>query len=152
MTMARRGLSFTTEAATGLYRTGQFGNTSLVSPPEPPKASLEDISTGRELAKREAKPDLRDALEVANLDADMYRAQIDSLRSRTSMREGYETKVYRYLVGYSICAFGTLIASGLGYMALPENVLLAIAGSTALSAIGLVAQIGKGLFGDGGKL
>ena len=63
------------------------------------------------------------------------------------MREVYERKVYKFLVGYTACSFVTVIAAGAGFLTLPMEVLVTIAGSTALSAIGLVAQIGKGLFG-----
>jgi len=116
---------------------------------EPPKASLDDISVGREIAEREKpRPDSKDELEKANLDNAKLGAEVDALKSRTAMRERYEKKVFRYLVGYSVVATVMLFSCGLGWMKLPENVLLAIAGSTAVAAIGLVAQIGKGLFGS----
>jgi Tfp pilus assembly protein PilN len=78
----------------------------------------------------------------------MYRAHINALTSRTAMREGYEKKVYFYLVGYSLVVALILVLCGFQVMTLPENVLVALAGSTAVAALGLVAQIGKGLFGS----
>lgn len=119
------------------------------SPPkESVNASLEDISVGREIAERETHADARDALEASNYDNEMLRAQVEALKSRTTMREGYERKVYKFLVSYSFVAAVMLFLCGFKIMMLPENVLLAIAGSTAVAAIGLVAQIGKGLFGS----
>lgn len=115
-------------------------------PPVELNVSLDSIAVGRELAKRENGPDAKDQLEEATLKNGLLQAQIDDLNSNRSLREGYEFKVFWYLVAYSLAALAILLLCGFEVMELPENVLVAISGSTALAAIGLVAQIGRGLF------
>lgn len=84
------------------------------------------------------------------------RADIENLKGqqtyddvRTRMMEPYAGKVFRFLIGY--CAFvgGIILLSGfkIGGFDISDTVLGIIAGSTAVSAIGLVGFVVSGLFG-----
>lgn len=108
----------------------------------PPELNLDSINAGTAIAQSKKEPDDNDKEEASG----MRKAQVDALLSQTKMREGYERKVYRYLVGYSLGSAAIVLASGLHWLSLPDNVLLVLVGSTAVSAISLVSQIGKGLF------
>ena len=76
---------------------------------------------------------------------DEFRANSESNRE---LRKKYADNVFYYLVAYSIAVFSLLVLYGFGIyeFALPENVLLALVGSTAASSIGLVGFVVKGLF------
>lgn len=83
------------------------------------------------------------------------RAKTDSIiqanqdiEANRELRFRYASWVYRFLIGYSACVFLLLVASGwsLCGFELPDNVLIVLVGSTAVSAIGLVLAVVKGLF------
>src|SRR5262245_2486283 len=75
----------------------------------------------------------------------------ENLKDRTStrtLRESYAKRVYRYLVCYSLAAFVIILLQGTRYSGfqLDSTVVGIIVGSTAVSAIGLVGIVVKGLF------
>ncbi len=71
----------------------------------------------------------------------------DSSSTRT-LRETYAKKVYWYLVCYSVGAYALLIAQAwkIAGFELETTVIAIVAGSTAVSAIGLVGIVVRGLF------
>jgi regulator of replication initiation timing len=64
------------------------------------------------------------------------------------MLRPYSEKVYRFLCGYGIGSFGLVLLDGFHYRGfdLPEVVAVTIVGSTAVSAIGLVGLVIRGMF------
>lgn len=88
-------------------------------------------------AAKEAAAKVR-SLEEENEDRSSFRG----------LREKYAGWVYKYLVGYSLACLGILVAHGSKFRGfeLPEAVLTALVGSTAVSAIGLVLAVTHGLF------
>lgn len=83
------------------------------------------------------------------------KAEAGALRGRLASKEAidgllgpYSNKVYRFLCGYGAGSLGLLLLDGFAYkgFALPETVMLAIVGSTAVSAIGLVGLVIRGMF------
>lgn len=85
-----------------------------------------------------------DKLEAQSLDA---QAVLDRKSSR-DLREKYAKHVYLYLIGYSTAAFLLIVAHGFRLFGfnLEMPVLALLVGSTAVSAIGLVGIVVKGLF------
>ncbi len=75
----------------------------------------------------------------------------DVLNSRLNreLRKKYAKNVFRFLVCYCVCVLLLMFLHGFGVcnFELPDSVLVTIAGSTAVSAIGLVGIVTKGLFG-----
>ncbi|GAB2206034.1 hypothetical protein ROS1_28500 [Roseibium sp. ROS1] len=68
--------------------------------------------------------------------------------SNIRLRKKYASRVYWYLVVYSLIVALMVIASGFSWkgFSLPETVLGLLVGSTAVSAIGLVHAVVTGLF------
>jgi len=99
--------------------------------------------------------DDKDAKEEASLTHQIQRAGLEGLRednrnkkANRRLRWRYAKWVFRYLVVFSL--FSALIVIlhgfGIGSFALPDLALGALVGSTAVSAIGLVAAVVTGLF------
>lgn len=80
--------------------------------------------------------------------ADLRKAQIEYLRSTKELREGYARKTFAFLWAWSTGIFVVLILSGFSFFGfgLPKTALYILVGSTTVSAIGLVALVGQGLF------
>ena len=74
--------------------------------------------------------------------------KVEDSKSTRTMREIYAKKVYGYLIGYSLAAYSLILAHGfrLWDFSLESPTLSIIVGSTAVSAIGLVGLVVKGLF------
>lgn len=74
--------------------------------------------------------------------------KISDAQSNRALRERLAGRVYWYLVGYSAGAFMLLVLHGAKYngFALDKTVLALVVGSTAVSAIGLVGIVVRGLF------
>jgi hypothetical protein len=116
------------------------------------KVPLDKIGEG-ERSVRPKKADDQDLQE--RIDAQLGRAEVRSLneanrdsRTNRTMREGYANAVFWYLVGYSVFAAVVVLLDGwkvFGF-SLPVAVLTTIVGSTAASAIGLMAIVVTGLF------
>lgn len=86
-------------------------------------------------------------LEAAESDNERLRGKetIDSVRA--AMMRPYADKVFLFVVGYCLAVLALIIAQGLGCISLPEMLLNIIAGSTAVSVIGLIGIVVGGLFG-----
>jgi len=90
------------------------------------------------------------ALQIghAKLAMDGLREDNRNKKANRRLRWRYAKWVFRYLVWYSIFAAGVVLLHGFGLLGfeLPEIALGALVGSTAVSAIGLVASVVSGLF------
>jgi hypothetical protein len=123
--------------------------------PTPHRATvpLEKISAGVPPVEGKNVEDDKDRLEERALSNRAARAQIGSVeqsnrdkRVNRKLRWRYAGWVFCYLVSYSIAVLLLLLLSGLGYIYIPDIVLSALVGSTAVSAIGLVGFVVNGLF------
>ena len=87
-------------------------------------------------------------LENARLSNKLARSRIKNVKADRNMRKDYASKIIRYLQTYSGGVLILLLLSGFNIWGfdLAGEVLLALVGSTALAAIGLVGFIAKGLF------
>jgi polyferredoxin len=100
-------------------------------------------------------PDQNDLAEERALGIRQKRAAIEGLRednrnkqANRALRWKYATWVFVYLICYSLFAAAMLLLHGFqlfGFV-LPDVALGALIGSTAVSAIGLVASVVTGLF------
>jgi hypothetical protein len=89
---------------------------------------------------------------------EQLRAEVDRLTGsqtyeevRVQMMKPYANKVYWFLVWYCVFVAIVILLCGfrLGGFQISDTVLGIIAGSTAVSAIGLVGFVVSGLFGSG---
>lgn len=105
----------------------------------------------------EAKPaqDDKDLREQQALTNEHAKAALEGVRednrnkkANRRLRWRYAKWVFRYLVWYSIFAGSAVVFHGFGVLGfnLPDIALGALVGSTAISAIGLVASVVTGLF------
>lgn len=99
--------------------------------------------------------DEKDTAEEDSLGQEIRKVGLEGLRednrnkkANRRLRWRYAKWVFRYLVTYSIFAaiIVVLHGFGIGGFVLPDIVLGALVGSTAVSAIGLVAAVVSGLF------
>lgn len=117
--------------------------------------TIAEIARGVGLAENKAAPNDKDRLEDNSLEARRYQAETNTIHQRNRdrranrlLRARYAKAVYFYLVIYSSFAGLVVLLSGFnicGFL-LPSSVLTALVGSTAVSAIGLVATVVAGLF------
>lgn len=115
--------------------------------------SLDKIKAGVAPVEGKLSEDPQDIMERRALDNRERRANINLVeqtnrdrRVNRKLRWRYASWVFCYLVSYSVAVFLILVCFGLGYMKIPEVVLSALVGSTAVSAIGLVGFVVSGLF------
>jgi hypothetical protein len=90
------------------------------------------------------EPDELDKKAARFLDEETQKDRSSTRR----LREDYGRRVYQYLVGYSMAAFLLVMLHGMKYQGfqLDTTVISLIVGSTAVSAIGLVGIVVRGLF------
>jgi hypothetical protein len=120
---------------------------------DPPKVDLNSIDVGVGLVERKIEPDARDLLEAEKVKSEQLRnklahSQIKDRKSDRRLRKTYAGRILRYLETYSVVVGILLIMSGwhvFGFN-LDKETEIALTGSTALAAIGLVGFIAKGLF------
>ena len=87
-----------------------------------------------------------------NGQAQFLHEQIEDLRYYRDLRKKFSSKVYRFLVFWSIALFVILIFQGwFDAFDLSEPVLVTLCGGTTISTIGLVGFIVRGLFGSKDK-
>jgi hypothetical protein len=113
----------------------------MIEKPVPRRRSLKKAVQKVEDVKSE---DELDKKADARLDGE---AVLNSQSTRT-LRETFAKRVYWYLVTYTVASFILVVAHGLkafGFQ-LDTTVLALIVGSTAVSAIGLVGIVVRGLF------
>jgi hypothetical protein len=109
--------------------------------------TLDDIGPTKEVIESKEK-DARDVLEESRLQAEAARQEIEDHKSNRELRETLANRVLLYLEIYSAAVFLLLIFDGFSFFGfnLPDNSMLALVGSTAMAAIGLVGFVAKGLF------
>lgn len=127
------------------------------------KAPQEEISLDEiDLSKQDIPPKRKDDKDQKEkLDYEHQRALTEQVKEATrvskanrEMREANAKSVFRYLVWYSVFVGALLVLNGWGVktgFVLPDVVLTALVGSTAASAIGLMAIVVNGLFRKDGK-
>lgn len=93
--------------------------------------------------------ELSDALAEAEAEVARLKAAQSVESVKAQLLEPYVKGVYRFVVGYCATVGGLLLLAGfsLGGFTLPETILGIIAGSTAVSVIGLIGLVVSGLFG-----
>lgn len=122
-----------------------------VLPPEEESAATAD-APGNDLADLEAEwlnsTLSAHALEAAALKNELARAHIKNIDADRGMRTKYAGRILLYLELYSIGVLALLLLAGFkakGF-SLEKDVIVALVGSTAIAAIGLVGFIARGLF------
>ena len=122
------------------------------------KSKFEDIiqrSAKAELTKTRGTDGVFYELEKTKLDLEKVALERDHLKEDLAnkqqdrqLRKDYANKIFSYLMYYSLfCAFVLISqATNATKFSLPDNVLVVLVGSTAISIIGLVGWIVKGLF------
>ncbi|MBL4596712.1 MAG: hypothetical protein JKX99_09070 [Robiginitomaculum sp.] len=113
--------------------------------------SIDDVAAGLSAVEGKGIPDENDVLEVSDLEDDRIREEIANLKSDRQLREKYGNRILKFLEWYAIGVFLLILLSGFSHIpfSLPDNALIALVGSTAIAAIGLVGFVAKGLFGSG---
>lgn len=120
-----------------------------------PKIDLSRIAVGVQIAQRKIGKDSKDSLEEETLPAKRYKAVTETIvqsnhdrRANRILRTRYASYVFKFLVGYSgFCASVVLLNGFHAFgFALADGVVSTLVGSTAVSAIGLVATVVAGLF------
>ena len=110
--------------------------------------TLKDISIGVPRVSDKTAPDARDVMEESRLDDQERQEKIEDIRSDRALRKKYADRILGFLELYALAVFILLIADGANANGfdIPENAIIALVGSTAIAAIGLVGFIAKGLF------
>ena len=119
-----------------------------------------DLDTVKTTVAKKTNADADAGLDLDLDDSDLHMRAMDTLERKgieenlrnqvasRQMRFDYSRWVFRYLVGYSVFVGITVVLSGYKIYGfeLPDVVLGALVGSTAVSAIGLVLAVTTGLF------
>ena len=89
--------------------------------------------------------------EKSELKNAKLREEVENIKADRELRKKYADQIITFLIYYSIGVALFLLLSGVSIcgftlLTLPEKVLVTLAGSTAVAAIGLVGFIAKGLF------
>jgi hypothetical protein len=92
---------------------------------------------------------LQNRLETVSAENEELKAKVDLDTEKAKLARPYANKVFAFLCVYSLSVFGILLLCGSGYrgFSLSDQVLSFLVSSTAVSAIGLVHTVVKGLFG-----
>lgn len=90
------------------------------------------------------------ALQRQDAETEKVRQENEDKRENRKLRQRYARWVFWYMCGYSLAMFGLVVASGIecSGFELEPTVLVTLVGGTAISAIGLVVAVVKGLFGS----
>lgn len=104
------------------------------------KDHRDQLDYAEENAARDAKQDL----EIAKL-----REDLENSKSDRELRETYGNRILRFLEWYAGIVGTIVIVDGFEFIPfnIPENATVALVGSTAVAAIGLVGFVAQGLFG-----
>lgn len=116
---------------------------------------FDEIEAGLDAVEGKAVPDEIDVLEISNLEDDKIRLELDKLREQIAglktdreLRKQYGDRILRFLEWYAGVVGSLVLLSGFSFTRfnLPETAMVALVGSTAIAAIGLVGFVAKGLF------
>ena len=117
--------------------------------------NLQTIETAGSSIKKNTTPDDFEQIELSSVDSgkeqrenDLHRENIENIIADRDLRKKYASHVWWFLVCYLITVIVFLLMSGFSICGfkLHDAVLVTLAGSTAVAAIGLVRIIAKGLF------
>lgn len=127
--------------------------TSQEAPGQPPNLTLDSIDKGVVLAESKKGPDAADLLEgeylqKARLENRLSQARIDDVEADRELRKTYANRILRFLEWYAGGVGGLVVLDGFHFFwfHLEKEVTATLVGSTAISAIGLVGFIARGLF------
>ncbi|TGR84559.1 hypothetical protein EN866_33150 [Mesorhizobium sp. M2D.F.Ca.ET.223.01.1.1] len=111
-------------------------------------AKLSKIGKGVALAEAETTPDKKDLQEEEDLERQKKLAHVKNEWMLIGLREKYGENIINFLWTYFVFAMAVLIfhAYHVGGFNLPESVLTAIVGATAVSVLGVVGTVAAGLF------
>ena len=106
------------------------------------KININAVVSKQQTKIKSKKEDDQSAQEI------LFFEQIEDLKTNRGLRKYYARKVYQFLVVYCVVVVIFLLLQGFSIcdFNLPVSVLVTIAGSTTVSAIGLVGLVIKGLF------
>ncbi|XSG81217.1 MAG: hypothetical protein ACPW61_09000 [Methyloligella sp. ZOD6] len=116
---------------------------------------IDAIDAGIELVESKRGPDALDHFEKEDYEDERTKLELRLLKSRIKnvkadrkLRKTYAGRILHFLEAYALAALALLICQGwrIGGFDLGSEVILAIVGSTAVAAIGLVGFVAKGLF------
>lgn len=116
------------------------------------EADEEPGDPAAELAAANAKiGELTDSLAEIQAELARVQGQSDFETNRARMMEPFAERVYLFVSFYCLAVFALLISSGFAVTGfkLSDTILGIIAGSTAVSVIGLIGMVISGLFGKG---
>ena len=110
--------------------------------------TLDDIGSGLPAVKAKSDLDLLDKLEVKDLEQAKALELIKNMQSDRDMRQTYANRILRFLEVYAIAVAVLIVLDGFNclFWDLDKETVIALVGSTAIAAIGLVGFIAKGLF------
>lgn len=117
--------------------------------------SLDAIDSGVALVEAKSEPDSLDRFEKEDVEDErnrlhlrLYKSRIKNLKADRKLRQIYASRILRFLEWYALASLALVVMQGFGIFGfhLDMEVVLAIVGSTAVAAIGLVGFIAKGLF------
>ncbi len=114
---------------------------------KPDNDNLSEILKNSELSDVDAEKSKIDA-EKSKIEVDKGKEELENIKLDRNLRKKYAGRVWGFLVAYLIIVVVILFLSGFSIYGfkLPDMVLIALVGSTAVAAIGLVRIIAKGLF------
>ena len=116
-----------------------------------PDDALQAIAEMRPLLDKikNKQKDALDSSEIDDLEKAKYEESIKDMQSRRSLREKYANRILFFLYVYVVGAWVLLVCNGFSVYGfhLDDNILITLAGSTTVSAIGLVGFVVRGLFG-----
>jgi len=109
---------------------------------------LDKIGKGVSAVKAERVPDEKDIAEEFDLDFEKKRAELRNEWMLIGLREKYGENIINFLWVYFVFAMSVLVfdAYHIGGFELPDIVLTAIVGATAVSVLGVVGTVAAGLF------
>lgn len=117
------------------------------------KLPIESVAAGVPAVKEKIASDENDRKEVNDLNDQERLAKIEGQNqlnkdkeTNRDLRSKFATRVFNYLIFYSIFVASLLVLSGFKYISLSDGVLTTMVGSTAVAAIGLVGFVVNGLF------
>lgn len=87
-------------------------------------------------------------LDSAILQKQHLEEELNNKKQDRELRKKYADMIFRYLLSYSIFCAVVLLSQAIvpNKFSLPDNVLVALVGGTAVAVVGLVGWVVRGLF------
>lgn len=117
-------------------------------PPTKSEKIQQILRRGREIATSETEPDEKDIKEEAAYERAKRRMHIQNEALLLDLRNKYGRGLLRFMWSYSVVTLILLILDAYQVFGfnLPDEVLVALVGGTAVSVLGVVGTIAAGLF------